>query len=88
VTRTDRQTSNKSKGVDTDMLYDAIPVGRENAETSIQIWERIGLWAPATIREKINRLAAEVALSASPSLLAKQEKLTVTISKFDKGLKA
>jgi hypothetical protein len=59
VTRTDRQTSDKSKGVDTDMLYDVIPVGRENAETSIQIWIRVGLWAPATIREKLNRLASE-----------------------------
>jgi hypothetical protein len=41
------------------MLYDVIPVGTESAETSIQIWKRVGLWAPAAIREKLNRLAAE-----------------------------
>jgi hypothetical protein len=85
VTRTDRQTSDKSKGVDTDMLYNVIPVGRENAETSIQIWIRVGLWAPTTIRENSTGSLLKVALSASPSLLAKQEKLTVTIAKFDKG---
>jgi hypothetical protein len=49
----------KAKGVDTDMLFAAVRVGEENAETSIQIWKRVGMWAPVTIRDKLRRLAAE-----------------------------
>lgn len=51
--------SEKAKGVDTEMLFAAVPIGEENAATSIQIWERVGMWAPVTIRGKLNRLAAE-----------------------------
>ena len=45
--------------VDIETLIGVIPVGAENAETSMQIWRRLDLWAPVTIRDKLNRLAAE-----------------------------
>ena len=51
--------SDKAKGVDTEMLFAAVPVGEENAETSAQIWEPVGMWAPVTIRDRLRRLAAE-----------------------------
>ena len=45
--------------VDIETLISATPIGKENAETSVQIWKRVGMWAPVTIRDKLNRLAAE-----------------------------
>jgi hypothetical protein len=59
MTESEKRRLEKAKIVSTDMLFDAIPIGKENAEPSFQIWKRIGLWAPVTIKGKLNRLAAE-----------------------------
>jgi predicted transcriptional regulator len=45
--------------VDIEALIKAVPVGKDNAESSIQIWKRLDLWAPITIRSKLNGLVAE-----------------------------
>jgi hypothetical protein len=44
---------------DIDSLFGLIPVGEKNAETSIQIWKRLDLWAPTTVRYKLNCLVVE-----------------------------
>jgi predicted transcriptional regulator len=43
---------------DIEKLLRVVPVGEESAETALQIWQRFGLWAPTTIRYKLNHLAA------------------------------
>jgi hypothetical protein len=49
--------------IDLDELYQAVPVGKENAETSRQIWKRFGVWSANGIRLHLICLLPRVALS-------------------------
>lgn len=42
-----------------DDLYRLVPCGEENAVTSRLIWRQLGLWSPATVKGRLNVLAAE-----------------------------
>jgi hypothetical protein len=44
--------------IDLDELYQAVPIGKENAETSRQIWKRFGVWSANGIRPNLIALAA------------------------------
>jgi predicted ArsR family transcriptional regulator len=44
--------------IDLDELYQAVPIGEENAETAGQIWKRLGVWSAGGIRPHLNSLVA------------------------------
>jgi predicted transcriptional regulator len=42
---------------DFEQLWNAIPVGEDNAEPAGQIWRRLDMWARSTIQHKLFSLA-------------------------------
>jgi hypothetical protein len=44
--------------IDLDELYQAVPIGEENAETAAQIWKRLGVWSVGGIRPHLIGLVA------------------------------
>ena len=56
--------------IDLDELYQAVPIGEENAETAAQIWKRLGVWSVGGIRPHLIGLVASGRISriAKPRL--------------------
>ena len=39
-------------------LYEAVPVGEQNAKGTREIWQCLDLWSKETIRQRLNDLAS------------------------------
>jgi hypothetical protein len=42
-----------------DRLLDLIPVGEANAVAARLLWQQIGMWAAASVKHELHRLAAQ-----------------------------
>jgi hypothetical protein len=41
-----------------DDLFAVVPIGEENAVTSRLLWKHLGMWSAASIKHKLNEMAA------------------------------
>ena len=41
-----------------DALLEIVPVGEENAVSSRLLWQQLGMWSLASIRQRLNEMAA------------------------------
>ena len=41
-----------------DDLFAVVPIGEENAVTGQLLWKHLGMWSAASIKHKLNELAA------------------------------
>ncbi len=42
-----------------DDLFAVVPIGEENAVTGRLLWKHLGMWSAASIKHKLNTMAAE-----------------------------
>ena len=48
-----------------DALLEIVPIGEENAVSSRLLWQQLGMWSLASIRRRLNEMAAAVSLNES-----------------------